>query len=101
MDVVKVDRDVACVATVVHVCSKHLFPMFYPFFQTYVANVFIWMLHMFHTYVASILSGRCVCSAMVSSVFRCFCKCFTCMLQVFHLPSLLQIDLSLSPLSLS
>jgi hypothetical protein len=56
-----VDVDVAYVATVAHVCCKRLFPMFHLFFQTYVASVFIWMLHMFHTYVASILSVCCVC----------------------------------------
>jgi hypothetical protein len=44
MDVAKVDRDVAYVAIVVHVCCKFMFPtMFYLFFQTYVTSVFIWM----------------------------------------------------------
>jgi hypothetical protein len=62
MDVAKVDRDVAYVAMVVHVCYKLLFPMFYLFFQTYVAGAFIYMLHMFHTYV---------------------CKCFIWMLCMF------------------
>ena len=65
-------------------------------FQTYVASVFIWMLHMFHAYVASILSGCCVCVAMV---FKCFSRVFAsvsdahssvssvffCMLQVLDL----------------
>jgi hypothetical protein len=46
MDIAKVDRDVAYVAMVVHVCCKHQFPMFYLFFR---ASVFIWMLHMFYT----------------------------------------------------
>jgi hypothetical protein len=59
-DVAKTDRDVAYVAMIVHVCCKHLSPMFHLFFQTYVASVFIWMLHMFHTYVASVLSACCV-----------------------------------------
>jgi hypothetical protein len=45
--------------------------MFHLCFQTYVASVFIWMLHIFHTYVAS------VC-------FRCF-SYFRHMLQVFYL----------------
>jgi hypothetical protein len=58
--VAKVDCDVVYVAMVVHVCCKRLFPMFL-FFQTYVAIVFIWMLHMFYTYVASVLSRCCVC----------------------------------------
>jgi hypothetical protein len=40
-DIVKVDRDIAYVAMVVYVCCKLLFLMFYLFFQTYVASVFI------------------------------------------------------------
>jgi hypothetical protein len=61
MDVEKVDRDVAYVAIVVHVCCKLLFLMFHLFFHTHFASMFIWMLHMFYTYVASVLSGCCVC----------------------------------------
>jgi hypothetical protein len=45
-DVVKVDRNVAHIAMVVHVCCKLVFSMFHLFFSTYVASVFIWMLHM-------------------------------------------------------
>ena len=60
MDFAKVDRDVAYVAIVVHVCCKLLFPMFL-FFQMHVASVFIWMLYIFYTYVASVLSGCYVC----------------------------------------
>jgi len=60
-DIVKVDRDIAHIVMVVHVCCKCLFSMFQLFFHTYVANMFIWMLHMFHTYVASFLFGCCVC----------------------------------------
>ena len=49
VDVAKVDRDVAHVAMVVHVCCKLLFPMFnLCFLQTYVTSVFIWMMHMFN-----------------------------------------------------
>ena len=60
-DVAIVDRDVAHVAIVVHVCCKLLFLMFHLcFFQTYVTSVFIRMLHMLHAYVASVLSGCCV-----------------------------------------
>jgi hypothetical protein len=70
-DVVKVDMDVAYFAMVVHVCCKLLFLMFHMFFQTCVASVFIWMLHMFHTYVATVLSGCCVCFTIV---FECFFK---------------------------
>jgi hypothetical protein len=35
--------------------------------------VFIWMLHMFHTYVASVLSGCCVC---FYNDFKCFSGVF-------------------------
>ena len=52
--VAKVDRDVAYAAMVVHVCCKSLFQIFHLLFQTYVASVFNWMLHMFHTYVVSV-----------------------------------------------
>jgi hypothetical protein len=92
MDVAKVDRDVAYVASVSEACCKRLFKMFHLFsdvcckrfyldvayvshtyvvrvwfkmfqlFQSYVAisvfmlQVVIWILHMFHIYVASICS---------------------------------------------
>jgi hypothetical protein len=51
MDVVKVDRDVAYVTMAIHVSCGHLFQMFYLFFQTYVVNVFIWMLYILHTHI--------------------------------------------------
>jgi hypothetical protein len=82
MDVAKVDRDVTYVSMVVHVCCKCPLPMFHLYFRTYVASVFIWMLYMFHAYVACILSGCCLCLQMFSSVFRCFFKCLRSMLQV-------------------
>ena len=78
---------VAYVAMVVHVCCKLLFLMFHLFFQRYVASVFIWILNMFHTYVASVLSGCCICFSMAFQVFSgvfasvsdtCF-KCFICL----------------------
>jgi hypothetical protein len=76
-DGAKVDQDVAYVAMVVYICCKCLFLMLHLFFQTYVTNVFIWMLHMFHTYVTSVLSGCCICLQLFFQVFfMCFCKCF-------------------------
>ena len=68
---------------VVHVCCKLLLLIFHLFFQTYVASVFIWMLYMFHTYVASVLSRYRVCLQWFSSVFsRVFASvsdtCFKC-----------------------
>jgi hypothetical protein len=41
MDVAKVDRGVAYVAMVIHLCCKYLFPMFHLFFHMYIASVFI------------------------------------------------------------
>jgi hypothetical protein len=73
MDAAKVDQDVAYVTMVVHVCCKLLFPMFHLFFQTYVASVFIWMLCMVHTYVASVLFRCCVC---FYNGFKCFSGVF-------------------------
>jgi hypothetical protein len=67
-DVAKADRDVAYVVTIIHVCCKYMFPMFHLSFQTYVASVFIRMLQMFHTYVASVLSSL----TYVCSFFKCF-----------------------------
>jgi hypothetical protein len=37
---------------------------------------------MFYTYVACVLFGYCGCLQRLSSVFRCFFKCFGSMLQV-------------------
>jgi len=51
MDVAKVNRDVAYVTMVVHICCKLLFLMFHILFSTYVASVFIWMLQMFFTHI--------------------------------------------------
>jgi hypothetical protein len=77
MDVTKIDQDIAYVAMIVHVCCKRPFPMFHLFFQTNVASMFIWKFHMFHIYVASVLSGCCI---YVAIVFKCFFQVF---LQVF------------------
>ena len=86
-DVAKVDWDVAFV---VMVCTRMLqasVTNVSSVFQMYAASVFIWMLHIFHTYVASVLSECCVCFTMVlrcfSGVFEsvldaCF-KCFICL----------------------
>jgi hypothetical protein len=62
-------------------------------FQTYVASLIL-MLHMFHTYIASVLSGCCVCVCNGFQMFSRVCasaslytsfKCFIYMLQVLHL----------------
>jgi hypothetical protein len=95
-DVAKVDRDVAYLVMTIHICCKRLFQMFYLFFQTYVANIFIWMLHIFQTYVANIISRYCICFAMAFQVFQVFLQVFQmhissvsfvfrCMLQMLYL----------------
>jgi hypothetical protein len=87
MDIVKVDRDIAYAAIAIH----HMLQTFIPnissvFFQTYVVGVFIRMLHIFHTYIVSVLSECCIYFAMTFQVFlssfasvsdACF-KCFIC-----------------------
>jgi hypothetical protein len=73
IDVAKVDRDIAYVAMVVHVCCKLLFPMFHLLFRRMLQVCLFWMLHIFHTYVASVLSRCCVC----------FCNGFKCFSDVF------------------
>ena len=60
-DVAEVDRYIAYVAIVVHICCKLLFLMFHLFFSRRMLQVCLfWMLHMFHTYVVSVLSECCV-----------------------------------------
>ena len=61
-DVAKVDRDVAYVAIISEACCKRMFRVFQMnvssvCFRTHVASVFIWILHTFHIYVASVLCG--------------------------------------------
>ena len=72
-NVVKVDRDVAYVAMVVHIYCKLLFPMFH---QSYVANVFIRMLHIFHTYVSYICCVRFIWMLCSLQWFQMFFWCF-------------------------
>jgi hypothetical protein len=80
---------VAYVSMSIHLCCKCVFQMF-QLFSNVCCNWFIWMLHMldwlytytasvcfqmfrlFQTYVASVLSGCCIC-----------CNRHTCMLQVY------------------
>jgi hypothetical protein len=73
MDVAKVDRYVAHVAVVVHVCCKHLFQMFHLFFSSVRCKcVSFWMLHMFHTYVASVYLDVVYVLQRLFQVFLCF-----------------------------
>jgi hypothetical protein len=68
VDIAKVDRDLAYVAMVVHICCKLLFSMFQLFLQTYLPSVFVWMFNMFYTYVASVFIWM-LC--MFYMVFKC------------------------------
>jgi hypothetical protein len=78
MDVVKVDRDVAYVAMVVHLCCKHLWPMFHLFFrcmlQEYLSRYFICFIHMLQVFYLDVVYA---CHG-----FKCF---FLLFLQVFHM----------------
>jgi len=47
-DVAKVDRDVAYVTMVVHICCKLMFQCFICFFRRMLQVCLIWMLHMFY-----------------------------------------------------
>jgi hypothetical protein len=81
MDVAKIDRDVAYVSMIVHVCFKLLFPMFHLFFKMYVASMFIWMLGMLHTYIASVFIWMlCMDLQWFSSIFHVFLQvCIICL----------------------
>jgi hypothetical protein len=87
MDVAKVDRDLAYVASVSEACCKHLFKVFH-LFQMYAADVLIWMLHRFQQYVARVCSKcfSCFISYVAVSIFHVasvlsgYCICFTHML---------------------
>ena len=64
-DIAKIDRDVAHVAIVVHVCCKHLFQMLHLLFQTYVASGLfgccICFTHMLQEYVQNVLAVSTLC----------------------------------------
>jgi hypothetical protein len=82
-DVTKVDRDVAYIVRIVHVCCKCLFPMFHYFLDVYCncvyADVFMHMLQVFYLDVAY------VCNCFSSVFYVCFAcvlgacfECFSC-----------------------
>jgi hypothetical protein len=48
-DIVKVDRNVAHVTMTIHICFKCMLQMFH-LYQTYVASIFMWMLHIHACY---------------------------------------------------
>jgi hypothetical protein len=85
IDVAKVDRDVAHVAIVIHVCFK----CFVWMLQKSIRMLYIHacckrmfqLFHVFHTYVANVLSGCYICFAMPPTCFHVFFRC----LQVFYM----------------
>jgi hypothetical protein len=80
MDVAKVDHDIAYVAMAIR-CSKCIIC----FFRCCCMCVYLdvaYVSHMLQVFYLDVV----YVSAMVSSVFRCFCKCFRYMFEVFHLP---------------
>jgi hypothetical protein len=86
VDIVKVDRDIAYVAMVVHVCCKLLFPMFHLFSNVCCKCVYLDVVYVSHTCCKCFICILRVFS-MVSSVFQMFLKCFIRMFQVFNLSS--------------
>jgi hypothetical protein len=89
-DVTKVDRNVAYVAMIVHVCCKLPSPMFHRVFWTYcytcvylnIANLshicckrFIWILCIFSMGFKCFHVFLQMFQKYVSFVFRCCCKC--------------------------
>jgi hypothetical protein len=94
MDVAKVDRDVAHVATVIHVCCKRLFQRFHLFFS----NICCKCVYLDVAYVSHI-SCKCIFFSMLhifcNGFFKCFYNvsyacfkyfiCLQTMLQMFHL----------------
>jgi hypothetical protein len=67
-DVVKVDRNVVIAIVCTRILQVYV-PNVSSVFHMYIASVFISILHMFYTYIASVLSRCCVCFAMC---FKCF-----------------------------
>jgi hypothetical protein len=64
MDVAKVDREVAYVASVSDACCKRLFEMFH-LFHTYIVSVFIWILYMFYTCLVRVCSKCFSCFSLI------------------------------------
>ena len=108
-DVAKVDRDIAYVAMVVHVCCKLLFPMFHLFFQSTLqvcllvcCICFTHMLQVFYLDVAYVLQWFLSVFHMFLQVFQMHVSCVSSairrILQVLH-PDVLKVDrvLHLSP----
>jgi hypothetical protein len=74
IDVAKVDRDVAHVVMVIHICFKCMSQMFH-LFQT---NLQVFCLDV--EKVDLDVAYTCMLQAYISSVFRCFIRMFTSVL---------------------
>ena len=85
MDVAKVDRGVAYVAMVVHVCCKRLFLMFYLFFRR--------MLQVCLFDVAYVSYMYCKCFIWILHMFAMDFECFQVFLQLFqtHVSNILSV----------
>jgi hypothetical protein len=70
------DLDVAYVS---HICYNYMFQMFQSYLSVsdfHVASVFIWMLHIFHTYVATVCSRWFICFIHILSSSVSYSTCF-------------------------
>jgi hypothetical protein len=66
-----------CCSGSTRMLHRSIFNVSSVFLDVYLQVCFIWMSHTFYTYVVSVLSGYCVCFAMVFQVFsRYFLKVF-------------------------
>jgi hypothetical protein len=87
MDIAKVDQDVAYVAMVIHICCKLMFSMFYLFFrrmlQVCLFGCYICFTHMLQVFYLDLTYVL----QWFQVFFRCFCKRFRCIFQVFYLSS--------------
>jgi hypothetical protein len=62
-------------------CSQCFICFFRRMLQVYLSRCCI----CFHIYDANVLSRCCVCLQWFQVIFRCLCRCFRCMFQMFHL----------------
>jgi hypothetical protein len=80
MYVVKVDRDIAYVTMVVHVCCKILFPVFHRFFSDVCCTcVYLNVAYVSHICCKCFISTLYMFYNSFKCFFRCFYKCFRCM----------------------
>ena len=100
-DVAKVDRNVACIAMLVHVCCKRLYLMFHLFFVHVCCKCFKCTSQVFH--VSSFMCCKCCiwmfksrsgcytcCNGVSTVCYKCFI-CFRRMLQRFY-PDVAKVD---------